>query len=70
LAIARTMLQTLRTTLDPAPDTYSKYEIVLVDDLSDSATRSWIASLAGQPDLKVLINPVNLGFASACNFGE
>lgn len=69
LAIARTMLQTLRTTLDPAPDTYSKYEIVLVDDLSDSATRSWIASLAGQPDLKVLINPVNLGFASACNFG-
>ncbi len=47
--------------------TPGQYEVVLVDNGSSDATRE----LSGSPDgnLQVIHNPVNLGFARACNQG-
>jgi len=41
-------------------------EIIVVDNASTDGTREWLAS---QPDLRVIRNEVNTGFAAACNQG-
>ncbi len=43
------------------------YEVVVVDNGSTDATAEFLASLGG--DVQVVTNPVNLGFAKACNQG-
>lgn len=52
----------LRAQTLPARDV----EIIVVDNASADGTREWLAS---QPDLRVIRNDVNCGFAAACNQG-
>lgn len=52
----------LRAQTLPARDV----EIIVVDNASADGTREWLAS---QPDLRVIRNDVNTGFAAACNQG-
>lgn len=68
LAHTQAMLASLRATL-PAGVEGLQHETVLVDDGSTDGTRAWLATLAGQPGLRVVLNPANLGFAAACNAG-
>jgi GT2 family glycosyltransferase len=42
------------------------YEIIAVDNGSTDGTASW---LAVQPDVRLIANPVNRGFAAGCNQG-
>jgi GT2 family glycosyltransferase len=44
------------------------YEIVLVDDASTDGTRGWLAGL-DDPQLRVVLNASNLGFAGTTNAG-
>lgn len=46
--------------------TFRDFEIIIVDNASSDGTREW---LAAQPDLRVIRNDVNNGFAAACNQG-
>jgi GT2 family glycosyltransferase len=68
LAHTQAMLASLRATLPGGADG-PQHEVVLVDDGSTDGTREWLATLTGQPGLRVVLNPSNLGFAAACNEG-
>jgi GT2 family glycosyltransferase len=68
LAHTQAMLASLRATLPGGADG-PQYEVVLVDDGSTDGTREWLATLTGQPGLRVVLNPGNLGFGAACNAG-
>ncbi len=46
--------------------TVRNFEIIIVDNASTDGTREW---LAVQPDIRVIRNEVNKGFAPACNQG-
>ncbi|MDI6894294.1 MAG: glycosyltransferase family 2 protein [Bacillota bacterium] len=43
------------------------YEVIIVDNGSTDATRGFLKSLEG--DVRLLLNPLNQGFARACNAG-
>ncbi len=57
------MFASLRATL-PAG---LAHEIIFVDDGSTDGTRAWLASLAGDPAIRVVLNERNLGYAAANN---
>lgn len=44
-----------------------RYEVILVDNASTDATPELLSQLEG--DVRVIVNPQNLGFAKACNQG-
>lgn len=46
--------------------TFRDFEIIVVDNASSDGSREW---LAGQPDVRVIRNEANVGFAAACNQG-
>lgn len=46
--------------------TFRDFEIIVVDNASADGSREW---LAGQPDVRVICNEANVGFAAACNQG-
>lgn len=46
--------------------TFRDFEIIVVDNASDDGSAAW---LAAQPDVRVVRNVRNLGFAAACNQG-
>ena len=61
---SRQMLASLLQSMPPGLD----YEIILVDDCSTDATRSWLASL-NDLRIRVLLNEQNVGFARANHAG-
>lgn len=61
---SKAMLASLQASLPPG----LAHEIILVDDASTDGTRAWLQTLGG-PDLRVVLNPVNLGFARANHAG-
>lgn len=69
LAHTQAMLASLQASLKADSTLPGQAEIVLVDDCSTDGTRQWLATLHGQPNLRVVLNPANLGFAGACNAG-
>jgi len=46
--------------------TFRDFEVVVVDNASEDGTAEW---LTHQPDLRVIRNAQNVGFAAACNQG-
>lgn len=46
--------------------TFRDFEIIVVDNASADGSREW---LVGQPDVRVIRNEANVGFAAACNQG-
>jgi len=58
------MLASLQTSLPPG----LAHEIILVDDASKDGTRDWLQTLS-IPYLRVVLNPVNVGFARANHAG-
>ncbi len=49
---------------------YPNFEVVVVDNASDAATRAYLRdALAQEPRLRVIFNQANLGFAAANNQG-
>jgi GT2 family glycosyltransferase len=46
--------------------TFRDFEIIVVDNASEDGTAEW---LTHQPDLRVIRNAQNVGFAAACNQG-
>jgi GT2 family glycosyltransferase len=65
LALTRAMLASLRATL-PAG---LAHEIIFIDDGSTDGTRPWLATLAADPAVRVILQPENLGYAAANNAG-
>ena len=65
LAFTQAMLASLRATL-PAG---LAHEIIFIDDGSTDGTRSWLASLATDPAIRVVLQRENLGYAAANNAG-
>ncbi|MDP3073368.1 MAG: glycosyltransferase family 2 protein [Opitutaceae bacterium] len=65
LPLTQAMLASLRATL-PAGLTH---EIIFVDDGSTDGTRAWLATLAHDPAIRVVLNDRNLGYAAANNRG-
>ena len=65
LALSQAMLASLRATL-PAG---LAHEIVFIDDGSTDGTRPWLATLAADPAVRVILQPENLGYAAANNAG-
>lgn len=63
LKLTQECLRTLQETLPPN----LAHEIILVDDGSTDGTRDWLASLAAP--YRVLLNPVNCGYADSNNRG-
>lgn len=47
--------------------TRGDYEIVIVDNGSGDETVNWLRTLHDQPDVRVIYNPVNLGYAGGNN---
>ncbi len=45
---------------------FRDFEIIVVDNASKDGSREW---LAAQPDVRVIRNETNIGFATACNQG-
>lgn len=64
LALTQACLASLRATL---PRDLA-HEIIFVDDGSTDGTRAWLASL-DSPEIRVVLNPANLGYAAANNRG-
>lgn len=64
LALTQAMVASLQATI-PAG---LSHEIILVDDGSTDATRSWLATLSAPP-FHVVLNERNVGFAAANNRG-
>lgn len=64
LALTRACLASLRATLPRG----LAHEIIFVDDGSTDGTRAWLATL-NSPDIRVVLNPRNLGYAAANNRG-
>lgn len=58
--------QTLRCLHSIRTFTDSPYELIFVDNGSTDGTVTWLSQ---QPDIKLIANPVNHGFAAACNQG-
>jgi GT2 family glycosyltransferase len=65
LALTQAMLASLRATL-PAG---LAHEIIFIDDGSTDGTRPWLASLATDPAIRVVLQRENLGYAAANNAG-
>lgn len=65
LALTQAMLASLRATL-PAG---LAHEIIFIDDGSTDDTRPWLASLATDPAIRVVLQRENLGYAAANNAG-
>ena len=65
LALTQAMLASLRATL-PAG---LPHEIIFIDDGSTDGTRPWLASLATDPAIRVVLQRENLGYAAANNAG-
>ena len=65
LAFTQAMLASLRATL-PAG---LAHEIIFIDDGSTDGTRPWLASLATDPAIRVVLQRENLGYAAANNAG-
>lgn len=65
LAFTQAMLASLRATL-PAG---LPHEIIFIDDGSTDGTRPWLASLATDPAIRVVLQRENLGYAAANNAG-
>lgn len=65
LALTRLCLETLLAhTRHPA------YEVVVVDNASPDDTPAWLIELAAvHPQVRLILNPSNEGFAAACNQG-
>jgi GT2 family glycosyltransferase len=64
LPLTQAMLDSLRATLPRDLE----YEIVFIDDGSTDGTREWLGTLDA-PDIRVLLNERNLGYAGANNRG-
>ena len=62
LPLSQAMLESLLTTLPADLD----HEIVLIDDVSTDSTREWLATLK-HPNLRVILNDRNLGYAATNN---
>ena len=56
----------LRGCINSLLDCPLEIEIIVVDNAS---TDESLATLAGLPDVRIIKNPVNVGFATACNVG-
>ena len=65
LAHTQAMLASLRSTLPPG----LTHEIIFIDDGSTDGTRAWLASLADDPVIRVVLHEKNAGFAVANNSG-
>ena len=61
---SKAMLASLQASLPPG----LAHEIILVDDASKDGTRDWLQTLSSS-NLRVVLNPVNLGFARANHAG-
>ena len=47
--------------------TFSDYEVIVVDDASSDATAQWVAE--HHPWARLIVNRRNIGFAASCNTG-
>lgn len=47
--------------------TRGEYEVIIVDNGSRSETVDWLKTLADQPDVRVIFNPTNRGYAGGNN---
>ncbi|MBC7369675.1 MAG: glycosyltransferase [Undibacterium sp.] len=65
LALTQAMLASLRATLPPG----LAHEIIFIDDGSTDGTRAWLATLAPDPSIRVILQPQNFGYAAANNAG-
>jgi len=65
LAHTQAMLASLRATLPRG----LTHEIIFIDDLSTDGTRDWLATLANDPVIRVVLHDKNAGFAAANNSG-
>jgi len=65
LAHTQAMLASLRSTLPHG----LQYEIIFIDDGSTDGTRAWLATLANDPVIRVVLHEKNAGFAAANNSG-
>lgn len=61
---SRAMLDSLVNSLAHDLD----YEVILVDDYSTDGTREWLSTLH-DPRIRIVLNPVNLGYAKSNNIG-
>lgn len=61
---SKAMLASLQASLPPG----LAHEIILVDDASTDGTGDWLQTLSG-PNLRVVMNPINVGFARANHAG-
>ncbi len=65
LPLTQACLRTLRETLPSGLD----HEIIFVDDCSTDGTRDWLATLADDPSIQVVLNETNRGYAETNNNG-
>lgn len=65
LALTQATLASLRATLPPG----LAHEIIFIDDGSTDGTRAWLATLAADSSIRVVLQPQNSGFAAANNAG-
>lgn len=65
LALTQAMLASLRATLPPG----LAHEFIFIDDGSTDGTRAWLATLATDTSIRIILQPQNLGYAAANNAG-